>query len=169
MRYLIAIAVATILVVGCSEQSQETAAVDVTSGAPVASTDSTTANSRIRQLTEPLPEGVELAFPYHLRSDRIVEREERSDRRRIGLEYLAGDKESIFAGIEQSLVAAGFEQRERKDSENGNIRAKFDKSKVGIVIVTVTPSNDSKADHSDARGRILLDWPAKIAEDTAPE
>lgn len=116
--------------------------------------------SKDRKLKEALPEGVEIGFRYHLISDRVVSPEGKGPRRRIVMEYLESDQAQIFENVGNSLKNAGFALRDRKDVENGNIRAKFGKAKFGVVIVTVTPPAP-KHRHPEAIGRVVLDWPAR--------
>ena len=167
-KTFLAVALVT-LVAACGERD-ETGAVQ----AP--STDSATAGTdrpaRARQLEQPLPEGVELGFRYHLRNDEVLERPDRPARRRVGLEYLEGDQQSVFESINGSLVSAGFAERDRSSAQSDNIRVKYAKKGVGTVIVTVTPPGEGKTYHEDGVGRVLLDWPmprSPTAEQTAAQ
>lgn len=160
-------ALLAMLVAGCSQQPTPDAASEAAEPQP-APAEQAIEKPVPGALVEALPEGVQLNFRYHVRGDRVLEKEERRDRRRVGMEYLEGDQKTIFASIEESLAAAGFTLRDRKEMDNGNIRAKFAKPRYGTVIVTVTPGMDVKARNPAAVGRILLSWPApRAAENEA--
>ena len=154
-KTFLAIALVT-LVAACGER-------DAPDAVQAPNTDSAAAGpdrpARARQLEQALPEGVELGFRYHLRNDEVLQRPGRPARRRVGLEYLEGDQQSVFESIDGSLVSAGFAERDRSSPQSGNIRVKYAKKGIGTVIVTVTPPGDEKTYHEDGIGRVLLDWP----------
>lgn len=149
------------MVVGCTQDEDAAGeAVPVGSSQPAAES----LEKPATPLSEALPEGVDLTFRHHVRSDSVVEYEDRRDRRRIGLDYLEGSQEGVYLAIAGSLMGAGFEERERSEKPNGNVRAKFTKSKFGTVIIVVTPVGDEKVSHADGKGRVLLDWPSLASE-----
>lgn len=159
MKPVTAVALIALLAAGCSNQQSPDpgASQEAKPAAPTATRESASDG----KLAGPLPEGVELGFRHYVRSDHVVERGDKPDRRAIELEYLEGDNESTLSSIDRSLRAAGFRQRSRKRQPNGNIRAKFDKAGFGTVIVTITPTMDRKARAAEAIGRIVLDWPVR--------
>lgn len=157
-------ALLAMLAAGCSQQPTPDVATEANeSPAPLAEQ---VAEPALGALEEALPEGVQLHFRYHVRGDRILTKEGQRDRRQVGVEYLEGDQMKTFASIEESLAAAGFTLNDRKEMDNGNIRAKFAKPRYGTVIVTVTPGMDLKALNPDAVGRVLLNWPGPKSEES---
>ena len=99
------------------------------------------------------PEGIELDFPHIMRGERVVTHDDGREVRRVSLEYLEGDQQSIFASIAESLSDAGFSEREVDDRPGGNIRARYGKGKFGPVIVLVFP------EEQDGGGQVRLDFP----------
>ncbi|GAA3931505.1 hypothetical protein [Luteimonas lutimaris] len=158
-------ALLTMLVAGCSQQPTPDAATEADES-PAAPVEQVVEKPARGALEEPLPEGVQLNFRYHVRGDRVLDKDGRRDRRRVGMEYLEGDQGTTFASVEKSMTAAGFTLRDRKEMDNGNIRAKFAKPRYGTVIVTVTPGMDVKARNPAAVGRIFLSWPVPKAEES---
>lgn len=168
MKQVVIAALAALLVAACSQQSSPDAMTTTTQPTPVEQPMKN--KPAAGALKEALPEGVQLAFSYHVRGDRIIEKEGQRPRRRVRMEYLEGDQQATFASIEQSLKAAGFSMRDRKDLDNGNTRAKFTKPRYGTVIVVVTRDMAGvKARNPAAVGRVSLDWPERVQKSSDAE
>lgn len=159
MNQVLAAATVLLVVAACSREPEQPAR-------PVAGGDAqgqVPAGERLgkKKLHQPLPEQIVLDFRHQLRSDSVVEEEGRKRRRKVAMEYLEGDQTSTFASIERSLQAAGFDLRDRKQMENGNLRAKFDKPGYGTIIVTITDDMNVTAQNPAALGRAFLDMPVE--------
>jgi hypothetical protein len=101
-----------------------------------------------------LPGSLDVPVAYHLRSDRIAATRENQPRRRVTLEFLEGDVDSVLASVEGAMAKAGYKARPVKDHEDGSVVRRFVKRGAGIT-VTVSPKVGDKPANPDAKGVII--------------
>jgi hypothetical protein len=89
-----------------------------------------------------------------LRSDRIAATSENQPRRRVTLEFLEGDVDSVLASVEGAMAKAGYKARPVKHREDGSVVRRFVKRGAGIT-VTVSSKIGDKPANPEARGVII--------------
>lgn len=164
LRTIAFAALCTALLAGCSDKPSppETTGPAASAGAesgpePVAAPPDELRPTR-GELAAPLPEGVVLPFRYHVRSDGPSATEQGAPRRRMRLEFLEGDVATVAGQVEDALVAAGFTVGGTDTTDAGATRTNYRKDGFGRVTAVVGPTGD--AVDPEARGLLILDWPA---------
>lgn len=112
-----------------------------------------------KSLAGPLPQGVTLGFPVHVRYDRIEAKKGRNQRL-ILVETL---EEGSGKALRASMKAAGFRLStpvaEIKPEEDGSRRLLFvKKGWKGNVTAIITPKGDRKLQNKNATGTIYFIW-----------
>lgn len=107
-----------------------------------------------------LPAGLALDIAYHLRADRIYTSKNDVQRRRVVLEFLDGDVDSVLAATEKSMIAAGFTARPRRDQPNGNIIVPYVKRGYGSITVVASATPGDNPSNPGAKGMVAFDFPA---------
>lgn len=121
-----------------------------------------------RKLPEALPESVQLAFPYHFRSQRIVDTPSGRQERRLTVEFLDGDVDGTVASLGDSLRQAGFRLVREQAFDDGRRRLVFGKKGFGRVTAVVAPQAGRKLRNRAARGTVYMVWPVAAAPAAAP-
>lgn len=108
------------------------------------------------------PEGISLAFPYVVRSQRNATSRSGKPRYWVGLEYQDGSPTEISSTIERSMVEAGFSPVAAATEEDGDgtIRRKFEKKGFGVVSVAIHGPQGQKLVDPASKGVAWLDFPA---------
>ena len=109
----------------------------------------------------PLPDGLTLDFPYHVRADGDV-RIDGGPRRELRLQYDVVDADEVVESLTASFLDAGFTSIAGSGDEPA-----FERADTGTVTATVTPL-EGVPDDSIVRGTIVLDLPSiPVASDDA--
>lgn len=110
-------------------------------------------------LPEPLPQGFQLAFPYHYTKKEVVRG--RNQRQRITVEYLEGDAASIVGSLAQSAIAVGFSKGLWGVQKDGSIHFVADKPGFGQLRAQIRPGADGKLQNTFAKGSVTMGWPLR--------
>lgn len=110
-----------------------------------------------------LPANLVLSIPYHLRADRIYVNKHDAVRRRVVLEFLEGDAATSLASVNQSMVAAGFAARARREQPNGNIIVPYARKDYGSITVVASALPGDNPSNPMAKGTITFDFPGTQA------
>lgn len=110
-----------------------------------------------------LPEGLDVPVNYHLRADRIYTAKDNRLRRRVVLEFLEGDSDSVRTSVEEALVKAGYESRPSKTLKNNDIHTPYVKKGAPNIAVMINPEVGGKPYHPDAKGMLIYDYPLTVA------
>lgn len=166
MRHILVMAAVLSALVGCNKSQ------------PVNDTNTNAAPEEVASMEAPsaqpcaeqtgyqfLPAGVSLGLPFHLRADRLYTNKHDQARRRVVLEFLEGNVDSTLKTVEESMIAAGFTARPRRDQPNGNIIIPYAKRDYGSITVVVNPLAGDNPSNSAALGTVTFDYPADV---TAP-
>lgn len=114
-----------------------------------------------------LPEQLEVPVDYHIRVDRLYTSLNDQPRRRIALEFLEGDADSVLASVEQAMLKAGYEARPRRIQPNDNIIAPFVKKGGTSLTVMLNPNAGDKPSNPEAKGVLIYDYPLGPAHQKA--
>lgn len=117
--------------------------------------------ARGRPLATPLPAGISLDFPYHVRQDITVPGNGGVARRKIGFEYLEGDGNSVHRQLDATFRHRGFRLLEERVSDSGNRRIKYHLNGFGTVIVNIPTEKRDSYRNPAANGHFSLDFPIK--------
>lgn len=110
-----------------------------------------------------LPEGLDVPVAYHLRADRFYTAKDDRLRRRVALEFLEGDADSVRVSVEEAMVKAGYESRPSKILKNNDIHTLYIKKGVPNIAVMVNPEAGETPHHPDAKGMLIYDYPLAVA------
>lgn len=164
-RYAI-LAISFVALAGCSKPAPTaavtTAAVPVTAAAP-------TVSCPAQSGYQWMPANLVLDVPYHLHADRIYKTQKDGLRRRVMLEFLEGDSNSVLAQVDKSLTTAGFQARPRIEaSKEADVVIPYDKAGYGNVVVYVDSSPGDNPSNPDAKGILSFDFPIGMPNQIAP-
>jgi hypothetical protein len=160
MKRTLLIAVGLLAIAGCNNPAPADQTAQGTPAAvPTSSSDTNPAACSEAPGYNPFPQGIAPAFAYHLRSDRLYVHKNGKNRRRLTIEFLDGDANAALASFEQSMSAAGFKARPRKDGADGRITTPFAKKGFGTVIATAIPSPGPNPANPAAKGVLSIDYP----------
>jgi len=134
-----------------------------TATAPAAKAKSAQAATDHRPLPEALPESVQLAFPYHFRSQRLVDADDGRQRLRLTVEFLDGDVDSTAASLGSSMADAGFEIVDQQALDEGRHRVVYRKKGFGRVNTVIAPKGAQEMRNPAARGTVSMVWPVAEA------
>lgn len=159
MKYFAPLAIAA-LVIGCGQEPQATPQPAATvqtaeSTAPTASM----ASAACVPGYSPLPEGLALATPLHLRVDRIETNPQGNMRRVVALEFLSGTEDEALALVEAGMTAIGFTGGEWRSDAKGHPLLSFTKPDFGTVHVVATPVPEQGANNPSAQGVLIINAP----------
>lgn len=154
------------MLVACTQQPQPVSPFEVADQAQPVETQACPAEG----FYSPLPVDIRLAFPFHLRSDRIFTNKKGKLRRRVTMELLEGQAGAAFESASQSLVAGGYKP---KGVAKGDLTARSSqtftqKGKPSIVLVS-NVNVGAKPANPDALGLVSLEWTPPRAKQTAVE
>lgn len=107
----------------------------------------------------PLPPGVVLQTPFHVRGDRIYVTPKGMTRRVGTLELLEGDAIAVATGLETQMADAGFRTLVVPQKEDGMARFAYDRKDYGRINVYAQADVGANPFHPDAVGIIKFDWP----------
>lgn len=110
-----------------------------------------------------LPEGLDVPVAYHLRADRFYTAADGRLRRRVALEFLEGDADSVRASVEESMVRAGYKSRPSKTLKNNDIHTPYVKKGVPNIAVMINVEAGESPHHPDAKGMLIYDYPLAVA------
>lgn len=122
---------------------------------------------RGKPLTEALPQGFMLDFPYHFTRRQVVDAGKRGQRLRYTVEFLDGDVDAIAASMAVSAKAAGFESSQTKRLKDGGIHFMATKPGYGELSAALRPIGKRKLKNSAARGTVVMGWPAPATTSAA--
>lgn len=111
---------------------------------------------------EPLPAGVGLPFPVHMRDDRITAKPDGSLRRVVVFEYLEGDQRSTMDALAASLVQAGYKAGRERVRSDGRLETRF-RNGTHQLVVSVTSAAGAKPSHPSAKGTFGIGMPYTMA------
>jgi len=111
----------------------------------------------------PLPEGVSIATPFHVRNDRIYSTRTGAMRRRSNLELLEGDAAAAAVAVGSQLQAGGFRSIEIEDKGDGMTRLAFIKKAAGRVNLRAGSDVGAKPANPLAQGLLSIDWQVSAA------
>jgi hypothetical protein len=105
----------------------------------------------------PLPEGVVLDFPYHLRSDYFQLNVLKMIRRRVVMQYMQIDMAQAEQSLRKSMLAAGFTVYDSRPGKDNQIHDRYHKKGYGMAHVFLKQN----ADTTDAivKGTLTFDLP----------
>lgn len=153
------LAAVVLALAGCSDNGDRAAATASPSQpAAVTAPQSTAPTGQSGQLQEPMPEGVEIPFAYHLRSDKIAPDNKGGSERRVVVEYLEGSPDAVADKASNAMTTAGFKLGKRGTMSNGNVRMLFRKKGYGRAIVVVTQDLAGRPKNPAAVGRVVYKW-----------
>lgn len=162
MRLKSVAALSLVLLAGCGKEPVATQPVASTNSAPAV------ACPQSGSAYDPLPPGLVVNVPYHLRGDRIAADKKGNYRRRVTFEYLSGDAATVFDSLVASMASAGYKAKEKKEKD-GHFGVGFNKKGVGAVLLSVNPKAVPKPAHPDAKGMFVLDFPYKGTIETVAQ
>lgn len=110
-----------------------------------------------------LPEGLDVPVVYHLRADRFYTAKDGRLRRRVALEFLEGDADSVRASVEEAMVKAGYKSRPSKTLKNNDIHTPYVKKGVPNIAVMINAEAGESPHHPDAKGVLVYDYPMAVA------
>jgi hypothetical protein len=150
IRLLMLLAVG--LAAACSQKPQDAAPQ---ASAPSQSSEACTQSAAY----SPLPGGIEVTFPFHLRSDRFFTNKKDKLRRRVTLELLEGDAGTAFDSASQSLVAAGYKAKGEPKGEptTRRLQAFTKKGQPSILLASNFGVGDKPANPA-AVGLVSFEW-----------
>lgn len=148
---LLAVALAS-----CSRDEQAPAAPTEPAGADQSAAD---ADANARSLSDPLPNGMKLSFPYHLRRDGIEEVDPGVFQRRVRIEYIGLDQQEAIEAITADHVAAGYKTGKVTELDNGRVRMNFRHENEDRTTVTVLEG--VSVTHASATGMIYIHIPVE--------
>lgn len=105
----------------------------------------------------PLPAGVVLNFPYHVRSHYFHLNVLKMVRRRVVIQYMRDDAAQVEQGLGTSMLAAGFSLHDRKQGGNGRVHIRYHKKGYGMAHIFLVP-NDGGTD-AIVKGVLTFDLP----------
>jgi len=111
-----------------------------------------------KQLETPLPDGIVVSVPYNTVYDKNLPAKDGSSRRRVIVEFLAGDVNSIGADLDKQFSGAGYRKGKPRDEKGGtrvNYARKADGSKVSVLI---RPRVDQRFRDERALGTVSFSW-----------
>lgn len=150
---LFALPVAACLAAACTQQTPDTALQAASE--PQASEAQACAKTGFYS---PLPADIELAFPFHLRSDRIFTKKGKL-RRRVLIELLEGNAGDAFASASQSLAAAGYQPKGKPKGEpTGRQSQAFTKKGHPSIVLVSNVNVGTKPANPGAVGLMAFDW-----------
>lgn len=152
----LAMLLAALALTGCGKEPVSTAPTPAANHGSINATTAECAESAVNY--DPMPEGMTVNIPYHLRGDRIYADAKGNYRRRVTLEYLDGDAGSVFDAAFMSLTSAGYVAK-KKWEKDGRFGSGFNKKGVGALLLSVNPKAVPKPAHPDAKGMLVLDYP----------
>lgn len=153
MKTAIPVALSLLLLAGCGKEPASPLAQPTTGANASIATECPETTTY-----DPMPPGVVVGVPFHLRSDRITSDSKGNYRRRVTFEYLSGDAASVFDSIVGSVTGAGYSAKERKEKD-GRLSIGFNKKGIGALLLSVNPNAVPKPAHPDAKGMFVLDFP----------
>lgn len=107
----------------------------------------------------PLPVNIQLASPFHLRSDRIATNKQGKVRRRVTLEMLQGTGGEAFADASRSLLAAGYEVKgQLKGEPTARQSQGFIKKGHPSIVLISNVDVGAKPANPDAKGLLAVEW-----------
>jgi pyruvate/2-oxoglutarate dehydrogenase complex dihydrolipoamide acyltransferase (E2) component len=112
-----------------------------------------------RKLATPLPKGITLDFPYHLRQDIVETSKDGRKRRKVTVEYLQGTPQDIRTSVGAALKGAGLELQEESTTRDGGARLKYRLKGFGTVVVSIPSTKRDKYRNPAAQGHMSLDFP----------
>jgi hypothetical protein len=120
-----------------------------------------------KALATPMPQGVEIRFPYHLRSDVTEPAKDGDPRRVVRVQALGGDVAKIAESVRKSMKAAGFRPMEVSEEASedapkpaeGSERLTFKKKDWdGRVQVLLAPVGEDDKGHKKATTSVTFLW-----------
>jgi hypothetical protein len=161
MRHILVMAAVLSALIGCNKSQPVNDTNTNATPETVASAEAPLAQPCAEQTGyQVLPAGVSLGLPYHLRADRLYTNKHDQARRRVVLELLEGNVDSTLKMVEESMIAAGFVARPRRDQPNGNIIIPYAKSGYGSITVVVNPLPGDNPSNPATLGTVTFDYPA---------
>jgi hypothetical protein len=160
-KFLVLLAVG--LAAACSQKSHDVV--------PHASAPSQSSEACTHGMTySPLPGDIEVAFPFHLRSDRIFTNKKDKLRRRVTLELLEGSAGAAFDSASQSLVAAGYKVKgEPKGKATARQSQGFTKKGQPSIVLISNVDVGAKPANPAAIGLVAFEWTPPGAPKVAVE
>lgn len=145
---------ASILLAACSAQSPEPAPVAAVADKPVEDIECKDAGYQL------LPAGMQVPFAHHLRADHVFTVKTNGQlRRRVALEFLEGNGESVLSSVDQAMLASGYKTRVRKTQPNGDIVIQYVKKGQGNISVTLVSKMAGNPNHPDTKGVLIYGYP----------
>lgn len=111
-----------------------------------------------KQLETPLPDGIVVSVPYNAVYDKNLPAKDGSPRRRVIVEFLDGDVNTVGAGLDEQFTRAGYRKGKPRDEKGGtrvNYARKADGSKVSVLI---RPRVDQRFRDDRALGTVSFSW-----------
>ncbi len=112
-----------------------------------------------KPMYDPLPDGVVLDLPFHVRSDRFYTTRGGDQRRVSTLELLDGDAGTVAREIGSALEASGFSTIAIPEKEDGVERLAFRKGGYGRINVSYQADPGDSPVNPAAVGVLKFDWP----------
>jgi hypothetical protein len=161
MKKLLILAPLALALAACGQTEPAPAPVAPVATAPEPATPATPAPSKRKGgkvLPKALPEGVELAFPYHYRNERTLTTKNGDTRQRVTVEYLDDDASVVVPSLVESMKVSGFRKMKQTPRNGGGERLVFKKKSYGTIVVDVIPDSGQKLAHKRAKGQLWLSW-----------
>lgn len=162
MRHILVMAAMLSALAGCNKPQPVNDANTIATPPPtVASVEAPSAQPCAEQAGyQLLPAGIRIGLPYHFRADRLYANKHDQVRRRVVLEFLEGNVDSTLKTVAESMTAAGFMARPRRDQPNGNIIIPYVRNDYGSITVVVSPLPGDNPSNPAARGTVTFDYPS---------
>lgn len=147
----------TVALAACQQQDPADQAV-TPAPAPVATEPAAPPIAPGKQLERPMPDGITLEVPYNAVYDKDLAAKDGSTRRRVILEFLDGNVESIGAQLEGQLKTAGYRKGKPRDEEGG-VRTNYARTRDGSkVSILIRPKLDQRFRDDRALGTVSFSW-----------
>ncbi|WP_192311130.1 hypothetical protein [Pseudoxanthomonas sp. PXM02] len=156
-RSLVLCLALTVALAACQQQAPADQAV-APAPAPAAVEPAAPPIAPGKQLERPMPDGIALQVPYNAVYDKDLAAKDGGTRRRVILEFLDGNVESIGTQLEGQLKTAGYRKGKPRDEEGG-VRTNYARTRDGSkVSILIRPKLDQRFRDDRALGTVSFSW-----------
>lgn len=111
----------------------------------------------------PLPAGVALTSPFHIRNDRIYQNDRGETRRRVAIELLDVEIAQAPNLLTDAMEDAGYTSTGRREGKNGRFSLRFKKAGEPNIAVDFLPDLEREPNNPDAKSLIVIAWELRPA------
>lgn len=106
----------------------------------------------------PLPKGLVIASPFHVRNDRIYTTKSGTTRRRAMLELLDANGSAVADSLGEQLQAQGFRPLAVDDKNDGVTRRAFVQKGRGRINLSTSADVGGRPANPEAKALLAIDW-----------